>query len=106
MCVTDCDNFKTNQDLHRFSAAMGNAAVRSVMESLLSSKPAHDVTRDLVIIVGKGKGSEDEPVLLPTVRNLLRLEYEIKGNVDAANAGRFVVASEELQSFVERRQWR
>jgi DNA-nicking Smr family endonuclease len=85
---------------------MANAAIRSLIESLLSSKPAHNIAQDLVIIVGKGKGSEDKPILLPTVQNLLRREYEITGQVDAANAGRFVVKSEELQSFAKRKQWR
>jgi pentatricopeptide repeat domain-containing protein 1 len=107
--VTHCDDFfieLNDQDLHQYSAAMANAAIRSVMESLLSSKPAHDMTHELVIIVGKGKGSEDKPVLLPTVQNLLRREYEIAGKVDVANAGRFVIASEGLKSFAKRKQWR
>ena len=93
------------KDLHRFSAAMANAAVRSVMESLLSEEPAHDVREDLVIIVGKGKGSEGKQVLLPAVRKLLEEDYGIVGSVDTTNAGRFVVSSGSLQSYVERHQW-
>ena len=93
------------KDLHRFSAAMANAAVRSVMESLLSVEPAHDVREDLVIIVGKGKGSEGKQVLLPVVRQLLEEDYGIVGSVDATNAGRFVVPSGSLQSYVEKHQW-
>ena len=92
------------QDLHRFSAAMANAAVRSVIESLLSPKPDHDIDEELVIIVGKGKGSEDKPVLLPAVSNLLEQDYDIVGNVDTTNAGRFVISSGALQSFVKRFQ--
>lgn len=84
---------------------MANAAVRSVMESLLSSEPVHDVNEELVIIVGKGKGSEDKPVLLSAVRTLLEKDYGIVGEVDATNAGRFVVAAESLQVFAETRQW-
>lgn len=93
------------KDLHQFSAAMAKAAVRSVMESLLSEEPAHDVREELVIIVGKGKGSEGKQVLLPSVQKLLEQDYGIVGNVDATNAGRFVVSSESLQSYVEKHQW-
>lgn len=92
-------------DLHRFSAALAKAAVRSVLESLFDENPVHDVSRDLVIIVGKGKGSEDKPVLLSTVQNLLE-EYGVAGEVDGTNAGRIVVASQVLQAFSTSRRWR
>lgn len=85
---------------------MTNAAIRSVMESLLDSTPVHDITQNLVIIVGKGKGSKDEPVLLPTVQNLLQQEYLVPWQLDATNAGRIIISSEALRSFVKAKQWR
>jgi len=84
---------------------MANASVRSVMESLLSSEPAHDINQELVIIVGKGKGSEDKRVLLPAVQKLLEQDYGIIGNVDSTNAGRFVISPDTLKLYVERHAW-
>ena len=85
-------------DLHCFSAAMAKASIRSVIESLLSSKPDHDMNEDLVIIVGKGKRSEEKQVLSPAVQRLLERDYGICGEVDAGNAGRFVVSSKALKA--------
>jgi pentatricopeptide repeat domain-containing protein 1 len=92
-------------DLHNFSEAMAKTAMRSVLESLLQGKPVHDVTTELVIIVGKGKGSEYDPVLLPAVQKLLDEDYEVPCSMDPLNAGRLIVTSEALQSFVARRSW-
>lgn len=63
------------------------------------------MSEDLVIIVGKGKGSEDKPVLLPAVRSLLERDYGIHGFVDATNAGRFVIPSKALKAFVDKHEW-
>jgi hypothetical protein len=84
---------------------MANAAIQSLIESLLRSKLEHDTTKEFVIIVGKGKGSKDTLVLLPTVQNLLGRVYKITGQVDAANADHLGVKSKELQYFVLPKQW-
>jgi hypothetical protein len=92
-------------DLHCFSAAMAKASIRSVIESLLSSKPDHGMNEDLMIIVGKGKGSEEKQVLLPAVQSLLEREYGIGGEIDAGNAGRFIVSSKALKAYVDKHEW-
>lgn len=87
---------------------MAKTAIRSLMEHFLSSQnPIHDLSKDLVIIVGKGKGSENnEAVLMPAVQRVLLEEYEIEGKVDASNTGRLVLESPTLQSFVRSKSWR
>ena len=72
---TTFDSFK---DLHQFSAPMSKIAVRHVIESLLMGKAVHDVAKDLVIVVGKGKGSENGiRVLMPKVKSMLFEEYGV-----------------------------
>lgn len=94
-------------DLHKNSAAMANSAIRSVMDSLLDSKPHHDIKNDLVIIVGKGKGSENnKSVMLPTTQKLLKSNYGIDVDVDVHNTGRVIVKSEILSNFVATKKWR
>ena len=94
-------------DLHRNSAAMANSAIRSVMESLLEEKPHHDLRQDLVIIVGKGKGSDNnKSVLLPATQILLKSEYDIAVEVDSHNSGRVIVKSEVLSQFKTAKKWR
>lgn len=104
-------------DLHNFSTAMTRTAIRSVLASLLTdgnehttnskSAAVHNVKTDLVIIVGKGNGSRyGEQVLLPTVKTILEDDYGILCYLDPANAGRLVVSSEILQSFVVDSTWR
>lgn len=94
-------------DLHKFSTPMAKIAVRNVMESLLKKDSTHDVTKDLVIVLGKGKGSIDgKSLLMPTVMELLKNEYGIRGIVEENNAGRIRVNSCILQSFTEQRRWR
>lgn len=98
-------------DLHSFSAAMARAAVRHYLESLLlkSSSRAQQgqSPEDLMIIVGKGLRSEQEPVLLPTVYRLLRYEYSMMDlTIDPANTGRIVVPKAALMDFIVRKSWK
>jgi pentatricopeptide repeat protein len=87
-------------DFHNYSSAMARTAIRSVIESLVSKgKPAHDVSKDLIIVVGKGKGSRLDPVLGHTVQEALQKHYEIKCAVDPDNTGRLIVKSTDLQAF-------
>ncbi|GFH54321.1 hypothetical protein CTEN210_10797 [Chaetoceros tenuissimus] len=87
-------------DLHQFSVEMSKIAVRNVIESFLSPKPVHDVTKDLILVVGKGYGSEDGiRMLAPNVMNLLEEEYCLKAEIDPKNEGRIIVRSDELQKF-------
>ena len=80
----------------------------SVMNSLLGSvrTPHHDMRKDLILIVGKGKGSRDgKPILLPEIMNLLREEYGIEGLIDQNNTGRIRIPSPSLIDFVRSRSW-
>ena len=87
-------------DFHKCSAAMARTAIRSVLESLVNNgKPSHDMTKDLVIVVGKGKGSKLDPVLGFTVQEILQKNYGILCVVDPDNTGRLLVTSADLQSF-------
>jgi hypothetical protein len=82
---------------------MAKIAVRNVLDSLMSARPVHDKNKDLIIIVGKGKGSEDGiRVLMPQVKKLLNDEYGMKSSVDDTNSGRLLVRSEDLIKFVAR----
>ena len=79
---------------------MSKIAVRNVIESFLSPKPVHDMTKDLILVVGKGYGSEDGiRMLAPNVLNLLEEEYCLKSEIDPKNEGRIIVRSDELQKF-------
>ena len=94
-------------DLHRNSGSMAKSAIRSVMESLFEAKPQHDVNQDLVIIVGKGKGSDNnKSVLLPTAQTLLQNEYGIDVQVDKYNSGRLIVGSSVLSKYAAAKKWR
>ena len=55
-------------DLHGMSAAQAEAAVRSFIDSWRRREPGAVV----LIVTGKGKGSEGGAVLLPAVRALLK----------------------------------
>lgn len=93
-------------DLHNFSVAMARAAIRSTFESFVNdSRPAH-VKGELVIIVGKGKGSTSDPVLMPTVKEILDEDYGVPCHVDPRNAGRLIVTAADLQKFVANSTWR
>jgi len=65
----------------------------------------HDLSHNLVVIVGKGRGSEAEPVLLPAVQQVLRDDYGIESSIDPANSGRIIVSAQELQRFVAGMSW-
>lgn len=103
-------------DLHNFSSAMARIAIRTVLESLVvedddgreklpffSTLP----TTGLVIIVGKGKGSDlDHSILSPTVQKILKNEYDIPFIVDPRNEGRLIVKQIDLENFItKRRSW-
>jgi len=94
-------------DLHQFSRPMAKIAVRNVIDSLLLKVPTHDATNDLIIIIGKGHGSEDRKAkLMPVVRDMLTDEYDIESNIEKSNVGRIRVKSEVLMQFVQRRSWK
>lgn len=97
-------------DLHQFSVPMARIAVRSAFESFLSNgkeSQQHPSTNDLIIIVGKGKGSEDgKAALMPEIQKLLRSELDVSFEVEESNSGRIRVSAYSLQSFVERKSWR
>ena len=87
---------------------MAKVAVTNVMESLLQAYPIHDVNNDLIIVVGKGKGSDiaKGPVLLPIVVNLMKSEYDVDVYLEESNSGRIRVTSESLYKFTTERSWR
>lgn len=92
-------------DLHKFSAAMARAAVRSHFETMLmNARPI--IVDDLIIIVGKGLRSTEEPVLMPAVQKLLEHEYGIQAKFQANNRGRLVVDVDTLRAFVTTKSWR
>jgi len=94
------DAFSLQQDLHQFSVPMGKIAVRNVIDSLSSSKPVHDCNEDLIIVVGKGRGSEDGiRMLMPKIQQLVLDEYALNCMADPNNNGRLIVKSEDLQRF-------
>jgi len=89
-------------DLHQFSAPLAKTSIRSMMESLLLTQPVHDIKKDLIIIVGKGNGSErGHSVLSPLVKKVLLDEFNITSDTDEWNAGRIVVRAQSLMAFVQ-----
>ena len=94
-------------DLHQFSVAMAKIAVRTAMDSLLLKNTSHDVSKDFVIVLGKGKGSVDGKIkLMPSIRNLLKEEYSLEAHIETSNAGRIRIKSNDLKSFVDTRRWK
>jgi hypothetical protein len=84
---------------------MAKIAVRSFMETdLISQKKKYD-NSDVVFIVGKGKRSEDKPVLLPAIMHLFEEEYGITAVLDENNTGRIRISSDCISSLVERKKW-
>ncbi len=80
---------------------MSKIAVRHVIESLLMGKAVHDVAKDLVIVVGKGKGSENGiRVLMPKVKSMLFEEYGLLCYIDENNNGRLYINSLDLQKLI------
>jgi pentatricopeptide repeat domain-containing protein 1 len=92
-------------DLHKFSAAMSRAALRSYLERLLAKETVVPAD-DWIIIVGQGRHSVEEPVLLPTVRRLLQYEYKLPVTTNPVNPGRLVVQSRDLSVLVKTKSWR
>ncbi|KAL3800075.1 hypothetical protein ACHAW5_004442 [Stephanodiscus triporus] len=93
-------------DLHKFSAPMAKIAVRSFMETELTAPRWKPVSADVVFIVGKGKRSEDKPVLLPAIAHMLQEEYGIIAVLDETNTGRLRVSKDGIRSLVERKKWK
>ena len=87
---------------------MASSAVRSYLDSFLARGSKFPLSKldDLVIIVGKGLRSFEEPVLLPTLRGVLSQEYGIDGKVDTENRGRIVIAAETLRALIVDRSWK
>lgn len=84
---------------------MAKIAVRNVMDTLLSSK-GKQFDGDAVFIVGKGKRSDDRPVLLPAILQLLQDEYGISATVDEQNTGRIRVTNDAIASLLEKKRWK
>ncbi|KAL7526551.1 hypothetical protein ACHAXR_002503, partial [Thalassiosira sp. AJA248-18] len=93
-------------DLHKFSAPLAKIAVRSYMGSLLSPRRRKFSTADAVFIVGKGKRSEEMPVLIPTILQLFRDEFGIEATIDKKNKGRIRVAKESIENIIESKKWK
>jgi hypothetical protein len=80
-------------------------AVRSFMETeLTSSRRRKTDNADAVFIVGKGKRSDDKPMLLPAIKQLLKNEYDIVATLDEKNTGRLRVSNDCIEGFIERRR--
>lgn len=78
------------------------------MESLLQANPVHDRDNDLIIIVGKGKGSDEwkGPVLSPVIINLLKSDYGVDAHLEEHNSGRLRITSDSLHEYTSERAWR
>lgn len=90
-------------DLHMFSGSLARAAVRSYLENLLCGKRA--VTDDVVIVVGKGLRSRNDPVLRTAVTKMLLEDYGIRATDVETNAGRLKITKDDLQMLVAKRRW-
>ena len=76
------------------------------METMLSSRQKSFNSSDVVFIVGKGKRSEDRPVLMPAILQLLLNEYGIPATIDEENTGRIRVSYKSIDSLVEKKKWK
>jgi hypothetical protein len=94
------------QDLHKFSAPLAKIAVKSYLNSILVSRKESCIDSDAVFIVGKGKGSKGEPVLIPTIMRLLTEEYGLKAKMEEKNNGRIRVSVQEMNAFVTKNRWK
>ena len=84
---------------------MAKIAVRSYVTSLLSSKKSLPCSDDAVFITGKGRRSEEKPVLQSTIIQLLCDEFGINAHVDEENAGRVRIPKASIETFVEEMKW-
>ena len=85
---------------------MASVAVKSYLNSFLRSKKVPNIKSDVVFIVGKGKGSEGQPVLMPTIMKLLTEEYDLEAGLDPKNAGRIRVEKSQVEEFVKTKRWK
>jgi hypothetical protein len=85
---------------------MAKIAVRSYLNSFLRSRKGPSIKSDVVFIVGKGKGSEGVPVLMPTVIRLLSEEFKLEAVIDPFNTGRIRVSKNAIENFVKTRRWK
>ena len=84
---------------------MAKIAIRSYMDSLLSPRRKVYGKGDAVFIVGKGKRSEERPVLMPTILRLFREEFRIDVTVDKNNTGRVRLSKESIERFIKQKKW-
>ena len=92
--------------MHKLSAPTAKAALRSWLETIATGKQKQSLDDDLVIIAGKGLGSEgNKPVLMPALQECLKQEYGINGIVDDDNPGRLIIKAVALRKFVSTRRW-
>ena len=73
---------------------------------LTSSRRRKTDNADAVFIVGKGKRSDEKPMLLPAIKQLLKDEYDIVATLDERNTGRLRVSNDCIEGFIERKKWR
>lgn len=92
-------------DLHKFNSALASCAVKSFLDSMLKRGKEKAIEDDFIIIVGKGLRSEEKPVLLPALQELLLSEYGLAIDAAEENAGRLVIKAETLRSVVAGRSW-
>ena len=76
------------------------------MNSLLMSRKESRINSDAVFIVGKGKGSKGEPVLIPTIMRLLTEECGLHAMIEETNNGRIRISMQEIDAFVTRNRWK
>ena len=76
------------------------------MESQLASRRRKADGSDAVFIVGKGKRSEDKPVLLPAIVQLLQDEYGIVAALDEQNTGRLRISKDSIGGLVKRKKYK
>ena len=84
---------------------MASSAVRSFLDSLLKRGKELTIEDDFVIIVGKGLRSAEDPILLPTLQELLKLEYGVTAEVEPENKGRLIIKAEALRALIAGRRW-
>jgi pentatricopeptide repeat domain-containing protein 1 len=94
-------------DLHLFNAAMSKAAIRHYLDSLIGKQQRRkEGMQGLIIIVGKGLHSQDDPVLMPVVKRMLNHDLSIKCTVDERNSGRILISGLELDAYIAKNDWR
>jgi hypothetical protein len=82
---------------------MAKIAVRVYMETILSSE---SFDTDAVFIVGKGKRSDDRPVVMPAIIQLLEDEFGVSATIDGQNSGRVRVTKASIANLIEKKRWK